>query len=553
MKRAFRLLSVSLLLVVALGMVISASAQELMKVESPDCDYAGGANAFKSIEAVDALTVKFTLCKPDPAFPAKIAFSAFGIQSSDYLTATGGTGDLLNKPIGTGPYMLDSWDLGNEMVLKANPNYWGDKAKEESLIIRWNAESAARVTELQSGTVDGIDNPGAADMEVIEADSNLALYPRPGSNVFYIGMNNTYPPFDKVEVRQAIAYAIDRQRIVDNFYPTGSIEATQFIPPIIFGFTKEVGQLDAGMTHDEKIAKAKELLAAAGYPDGFEVTVNFRDVVRGYLPDPKVVSADIQAQLAEVGIKVNIEVMESGAFLDAASAGQLPFFLLGWGADYPDATNFLDFHFGAGANDSFGTKIPELVDTLSQAASLADPDARYALYIKANEIVRDQVPMLAVAHGGSAAAFQARIAGAYSSSIGAEQFALMEDPDDDNIVWMQNAEPISLFCGDETDGETLRACEQINESLLRYEVGTGNPIASLATEYSANEDLTEWTFKLRDGVTFHDGSTFDANDVVATFDLQWDAASPLHVGRQGSFDYFSGLFGAFLNAPATTE
>lgn len=550
MRTALRVLSLSLLLTLVLSFALPNAAQDGMKVEAESCDYKG---EFKSIEAVDAMTVKFTLCFPDPAFPAKVAFSSLAIHPSEYLESTGGTGDLIQNPIGTGPYMLERWDLGNEMVFSANPNYWGGAAKEETLIFRWNSESAARVTELQSGNVDGIDNPGEADFEVITADPNLALYERSGTNVFYLGMNNTIPPFDKVEVRQAIAYAIDKQRLIDNFYPPASSVASQFMPPSLFGFTGEVAALDDGMDHDAKIAKAKELLAAAGLPDGFEVSLNYRDVVRGYLPSPGIVGADIQAQLAEIGITVNVGVMESAAFLDAAAAGELPFFMLGWGADYPDATNFLDTHFGAGANASFGDKHPEITETLAEAAALSSADERYALYIKANEYIRDLVPMVAIAHGGNGAAFKSSIAGAYASDIGAEQFWLMEDPDDDNIVWMQNGEPISLFCGDETDGETLRACEQVSESLLRYEIGTGEAIPSLASEFSANEDLTEWTFVLREGVTFHDGSTLDAADVVTSYVMQWDAESPLHVGREGLFTYFKSYFTEFLNPPPAEE
>jgi ABC-type transport system substrate-binding protein len=361
-------------------------------------------------------------------------------------------------------------------------------------------------------------------------------------------MNNRFEPFDDVRVRQAIAHAIDKQRLVDNYYPPGSIVATQFMPPVLFGYTPEVEPFP----YD--VARANALLDEAGLApnaDGvrFEVNLNYRDVVRGYLPSPGVVAQDLQAQLAEVGIQINIEVMESGAFLDAASAGELPFFMLGWGMDYPDPTNFLDFHFGVGANDSFGDKFAEITDPLTRAAQLANPDERYPVYVEANTALRDLVPMVPIAHGGSAAAFKAGITGAYASSVGAEQFALMEDPDDDNIIWMQNAEPIGLYCGDETDGETLRACEQIGQSLLAYEIETGVPIPSLATEYSANDTLTEWTFTLRDGVSFHDGSALDANDVALTFIVQWDAAHPLHVGRQGLFDYFTGFFGGFLNPP----
>ena len=115
---------------------------------------------------------------------------------------------------------------------------------------------------------------------------------------------------------------------------------------------------------------------------------------------------------------------------------------------------------------------------------------------------------------------------------------------------MQNAEPIGLYCADETDGETLRACEQVGESLLAYAPMSGEVVASLAESWEISDDLTEWTFHLRDGVVFHDGSALDANDVVATYAVQWDASHPLHVGRDGNFTYFSGLFGGFLNAPS---
>jgi len=106
------------------------AAYEGLMVEAPDCEYGG---EFKSIEAVDELTVKITLCVPDPAFPSKIAFSSFAIQPTEYLESTGGNGDLLEKPVGTGPYMVSEWVRGDQLVFKANPNYWGEKAGSETL------------------------------------------------------------------------------------------------------------------------------------------------------------------------------------------------------------------------------------------------------------------------------------------------------------------------------------------------------------------------------------------------------------------------------------
>jgi ABC-type transport system substrate-binding protein len=137
-----------------------------------------------------------------------------------------------------------------------------------------------------------------------------------------------------------------------------------------------------------------------------------------------------------------------------------------------------------------------------------------------------------------------------ASPLTTEVFAHTQPADRDVFVWMQNAEPISLFCADETDGESLRACEQVTQSLLAYKVAGTEVEPALAESYEPNDDLTEWTFHLRQGVKFHDGSSLDANDVITSLNLQWDAASPLHKGNTGAFDYWSGLFGTFLNAPA---
>lgn len=507
---------------------------------APGCE-AGGSIA--AIEAIDELTVKFTLCGSDPAFPSKAAFSAFAIHSSEYLEATGGGGELVESPVGTGPYMLSEWTRGESLTLVRNENYWGDPAPMQTVVFRWNAEGSARLNELRAGTVDGIDNPSPDDYEGIREDEALVLYDRPGTNVFYIGLNNTFEPLDNVQVRQALAMAVDRQRLVDNFYPKGSLVATQFMPPSIFGFTPEVTWYE----FDPEGARA--MLAEAGYPDGFEMTLSYRDVFRSYLPEPGLVAVDIKEQLEQnLGLTVTINVMESGAFIDASDAGELEMYLLGWGADYPDATNFLDFHFGATASDQFGNKHPEITEPLARAAALADPALRLPIYVEANQAIKDLVPMIPVAHGASATAFAADVVGAHASPLGNENFSVMSVEGQDTLVWMQNAEPIGLYCADETDGESLRACEQINEALLAYEVGGTAVIPGLAENFDVNEDLTEYTFYLREGVTFHDGSALDANDVVMSWAVQADASNPLHVGRNGTFTYFDALFG-IINKP----
>ena len=415
---------------------------EPMALEAPDCEYGG---EFKKIEAVDEKTVKMTLCYPDPAFPSKVAFSAFGINDADYLEETGGGGTLIEQANGTGPYKLAEWRRGDQLIMEANPDYWGEAPIAPNLIFRWSAESAQRLVELQAGTVDGIDNPGPDDFEVIQSDANLQLPLRTGTNIFYLGMNNTYPPFDNERVRQAFAMAIDRQRLVDNFYPPGSSVATQFMPPSIFGYSEGQDWYEYNPEEAKKILEEEGVYDADGR---FKTTISYRDVVRGYLPNPGVVAQDIQAQLAEIGVDAEIVVMESGAFLDAADDGEIDgFHMLGWGADYPDATNFLDYHFGPGASKQFGEGFPDIWEQLKEGATKAKPEDRQPFYDTANELVKQHVPMIPIAHGGSGAAYKADVEGAYASDIGAEQFALMNPGGRDTFVWMQNAEPLgSLLC-----------------------------------------------------------------------------------------------------------
>lgn len=515
---------------------------EPMVYSAPDCDYGG---EFKSIEAVDELTVKFSLCTPDVAFPAKVAFSSFAINDADYLESTGGGGDLVDMPNGTGRYKFVDWLRGDQIIFERNDDYWGDKAIPQNLVFRWSAESAQRLVELQAGTVDGIDGVGPNDFETVQNDPALQLQTRKGTNILYFGMNNTYPPFDNERVRQAFAMAIDRQRIVDNFLPPGSSVATQFLPPSIFGYSE-------GKTwYDYDPEQAKQILEEEGVLPGFQTTITYRDVVRSYLARPGDVAQDLQAQLADIGVTAEIVVMESGSFIDAADRGEIGgFHILGWGADYPDATNFLDFHFGPGASPQFGEGFPDLWEALAGGGTQATAEARQPFYDTAADLIKQHVPMIPISHAGNGAAFKADVANAYASDIGAEQFGLMDPGGRDTFVWLQNGEPAGLYCADESDGEALRACEQILESLLAYEVGTAAVIPALATEWSSNAELTEWTFKLRDGVNFHNGATLDANDVVLSYAVQWDAEHPLHVGRDGSFTYFSGLFGSFLNPPA---
>jgi peptide/nickel transport system substrate-binding protein len=509
-----------------------------MSVAAPDCDYGG---KISSIEATDQLTVVFNLCKPDPAFLAKVAFTPFGIQPSEYIESTGGGGDILERPIGTGPYILEEWARGDSITYRRFDDYWGEPAIAETAVLRWATEGAARLQELQSGTVDLITNVSPDDFETVSGDPNLQLITDPNPNVFYLGMTNTHPPFDNIQVRQAVAMGIDRQRIIDNFYPEGSEVPGYFTPCSI------PNGCEGDPWYDFDPEAARALLAEAGFPDGFETSIYYRDVFRVYLPEPGLVAVELQTQLRDnLGIDAEVVVMESGEFIAESGAGNLAgLHLLGWGADYPHVTNFLDFHFGQ-ANTQFGNSYPEIYEHLQEASQIGDTAEAAPLYANANNAIREQVPMVPIAHGVSADAALASLGGVHARPFGAYVFALL-DPGDDTLVVMQNAEPISLYCADETDGESLTACQQVVETLYDYELDSGETVPELATSCEPNEDSTVWTCTLREGVKFHDGSDFDANDVVASWAAGIDAENPNHTGNTGTFFYYEYLWDSFIN------
>jgi peptide/nickel transport system substrate-binding protein len=516
---------------------------DLAVLDAGSCDYGG---KILSIAALDPATVEFTLCRPDPAFLAKIAFEPFGIQPSEHFEATGGAGELLESPIGTGPYMLEAWNRGDSVVYTRFDDYWGEPAIAETAVLRWATEPAARLLELQSGNVNVITSVGPGDIETVAGDPNLQLLEVANPNTLYIGMTNTFEPFNNVDVRRAIAMGIDRQRIVDNFFPEGSEVASHFTPCSI------PNGCEGDEWYEFDAAAAQQALADAGYPDGFETNIYYRDVSRGYLPEPGLVAQDLQAQLAELGITAEIVVMESGEFIAESSAGNLDgFYLLGWGADYPHITNFLDYHFSEG-NPQFGDTHPEIYEPLMEGSSIADLEEAAPIYEEANNAIRDLVPMIPVAHGATADAALASVDNMYTPPFGATHFSEL-DPGADTLVYMQNAEPISLFCADETDGETLRACTQVVEPLYRYATDSGDVIPALAEECVPDEELMVWTCALREGVTFHDGSEFDSNDVVMSWAVGLDAANPYHVGNTGVFEYYSYLWDGLMNAPVVEE
>ena len=520
------------------------------QAKAPDASHAAYAGNFRRISATDAATVVFELCEPDVAFLSKIASPAFSINDSGWLRSridpsSTGTQAIVNEVNGTGPYRLEGWNRGSDISLARNDAYWGAKALNERAIVRWGPDAAKRVDELGEATVDGVDELSAAGVSRVSADVSLALAPRSGLNVFYLGFNNTFAPFDNEKVRRAIAMGIDRAGIVAKFFPPGSEVAKQYTPCAI-----PHGCTGAAWYEYDPI-QAKELLHEAGFPDGLDTTIQYQASPTPYLPDPAGVANELKTELlANLGIRAELVVEPEDTFSADADAGKLDgIHLLGQSATFPDPTAFLDPRFGPGASAEFGKKLADVGKALGAAEATANGGKRDDAYAKANNLIRTHVPMIPVARTASAAAYRNDVVGAGASPMRLERFASLTPGDRRQFVWLTTAEPPGLYCADEIDPISSLVCAQLMEGLYAYDPTGAAPIPALAKRCDPNPELTVWTCSLRTGVLFHDGAAFDAGDVVLSFAAQWDAEHPLHRGRDGTFQTFASWFGGFLNGP----
>lgn len=521
-----------------------------VRAAAVDCSYGG---TFLSIEAKTAGEVRFVLCRPDVAFLSKIAFPAFAIYSDEWLALAGTSGFSADAPVGTGAFRSGEWIRGERLALPAFDGYRvPDRPMVDELVLRWQIDPSTRLVELQAGTADGIDAVTYGDYATVRNDETQRLLERPALNVAYLGMNTADPPFDQVAVRRALAAGIDRRRLVSEAYPAGYEVASYFTPCII------PAACGGEPFPDFDLHRAQELLAEAGYRDGFETVIRYRPLVRSYFPWPEHVARELQAQLrANLNIRARLVAMEDDEFYTALDAGGLDgLYLLGWGADYPDADDFLGTHFGARATLQFGPPIGEVVEAVERGAAVFELSRRTEAYAAANTALGEHVPMIPLAHGGwvlpssRAAAYSARVRGAAAGPFGWDDFSGVSLPDRMSFTWIQAAEPLTLYCPFAEETDSLQACAQIAEPLYRFVPGSAQAEPALAESCIPDESLTIWTCTLRPDIRFHDGTLLDAGDVVASFAVQWDASSPLHRVEGGSFVYFEHFWPGFLHAGA---
>lgn len=281
------------------------------------------------------------------------------------------------------------------------------------------------------------------------------------------------------------------------------------------------------------------------FPIYYEITLVHGDNSRPYLPWPSDVAKQVAGDLEDVGIKVRIEQQPWNSYLEYTKTGQHQMALLGWSPDVPDADNFLFtlLHStsatpGSANNISF-YRNPEYDELLDKARASFDEAERAGLYRDAQQLILRDSPLVPLVYTDRMIAHAELYGPLQVEFVQHPILRLVETPKDGHLIYLRGADSPSLDPGDVTDGEASKVIEQVFDTLVRYKSGTSEIEPGLATSWESNEDKTVWTFQIREGVSFHDGTALDAAAVVTTFERMRDPEHPFSFG--GGFTNWNSL------------
>jgi peptide/nickel transport system substrate-binding protein len=389
---------------------------------------------YDSCTAANPATAVIKLTRVTGKFPALLALPSFSMQSPAALEQHDANnvqaqGDGFSypayareHPTGTGPFRFVGYDEANGTIELARfDGYRGETSKLDRLIFRIIPDETARRQALQAGEIDGYDLPNPADWQTLR-DDGFNLRVRDPFNVLYLGITQkNNPALTDLRVRQALAYALDRETLVSSALPDGAEVAKEFYPDTVPGYTEDVQEYP----HDPE--RARQLLAEAGQPN---LTVNFywpTEVSRPYMPDPQSIFGAIREDLEAAGVTVNpVSKPWNGGYLDDVDNARADLFLLGWTGDYNSPDNFIGTFFGS-TDSRFWTQASpwgqQLGTELQAADSEVDEQTRIGMYEELNrKLMAEYLPAVPISHSPPAIVVSEDVQGLVPSPLTAEEF-----------------------------------------------------------------------------------------------------------------------------------
>ncbi|QQK80398.1 glutathione ABC transporter substrate-binding protein [Salicibibacter cibi] len=347
----------------------------------------------ETVEAIDDYTVQITTEYPFAPLPANLTHDGGGMMSAKAIEEEEDGGRNLNtEPVGTGPFKLENWAQGNEVILTQYDDYHEGPVSLDSATFQVVDEELTRISMVENNeahVADNVEPEQAGQLESMEgADSSSTESWR----MDYIGMNNNAEPFDDSEVRRAISMMIDKDTIIEGIYDGYGGQAIGPLNPLVFGYSEDIDPIE----YD--VEEAQSLMEDAGYEDGFEATLLVEDADQLNLQVAEVV----QDQLQEINVDLSIEQQEWGSLLETTGAGEYEMVMLGWTTVTGDADNGLYpvFHSdnqGPSGNQTFYSN--DEVDELLEAGRQVDEeneDERLEIYEEAQQIIIDDAPIVPI-------------------------------------------------------------------------------------------------------------------------------------------------------------
>ena len=408
------------------------SFERMWKAEHPYAKVSGGAydyfndmgmpDLLDSITKSDDLTVVMKLKEPNAPIIANLAMDFATIHSAEYakFLMDKGTPEQFDQiPVGTGSFSFVDYQKDAVIRYKAFDG-WAGKPKVDDLIFAITPDPTARYAKLKANECQIMIAPNPADLEAMGKDADVNLMQQAGLNIGYLSMNTTKPPFDKLEVRQALAMAIDRDSILKEVYQGAGQKAKNPIPPTMWSYD------DSTVDFEYNPEKAKEMLAAAGVKD-LQTDLWWMPVQRPYNPNAKRMAEMMQADLAKVGITATLVSYEWGEYRKRLQAGEHQLGLLGWTGDNGDPDNFF---FLAGCDKDgkpAAQNLGKLCDAkfnedMMKARSITDTAERTMIYQEMQKIHHDQVMWLNIAHSTVFEPTRKSVSGYKISPFGAHEF-----------------------------------------------------------------------------------------------------------------------------------
>jgi ABC-type transport system substrate-binding protein len=549
------------------------------------CDAEGYEGRLGRVEALNARTVRFTLCEPDAAFPARLADPALGVVDASTVALVGEDPEAARVAAGAGPFRIETWTDGDNVRLArvggdgtsvsapptagppmssaapsassagpspspagppASPSLPPSGVPPEVVVLRWAGASPVRAAALQGAEVDGIDDPAPADVAELELQPELVVLPRPGLETAYLGFGADRS-FGEAAVRRAFAQALDHEALARDAFPAGSQPATFTTPCSVPSGC--VGQ----PWYEFNGPAAVDALNVAGFDRDGAVTLAVPDAPVPGLPDPGAAGRAVRDMLEQhVGLRVRLQerpAAELGAAIEGGDVEGL--YLWGVSSILADPSGFLEPLFGRGARGTAAKRGRDVREALDTAAAAPDEAARRAAFASANDAIRTQAPIVPLVHPGSTAAYRADVADVVVSPLGLDPLGRMVPGDRRQLVVMGDAEPAGAWCAAAgIDPGSRRLCALVTPGLFAFTDGSLVPRPVLAQRCTAEAGFRSWTCRLRDDLAFHDGKGVDAGDVLASLQAQGDPDSPLRRGLpRDAFAAWDELFGGPVPVP----